>query len=431
MHLADLHLGFEQYHVPQRAMDFQRTFQRAVDDALREDVDFVIIAGDLFHQRTLQPRTLQLAERELERLRTAGKPVIAVVGNHERPMQNSRECWLDYLAGRGLVRLLSPRYSREGELVISPWEPASGKGATVDVGPARLYGIAFYGATLPRMVGDLAGYLAQQGQRPEFAILVMHAGLEGVLPNFSANVTSTDLAALRPHIQYLAMGHVHKPFESDGWIYNPGSLEPVNIAETAYRGGGYLVDVDTAREPAIRAEHRAYWTRPFLRLSLAATGYATPEALHAGVKRHLAGQAETRRRDEAAGDQQPMVEYTLHGVLQFPRDALDARQLEETVREALNPLHVRINITATPPDYEVAGGEAEMSRPELERRVLRDIIAQDGRYRGAAEALADLALEAKRMTLDKADPAAIIEHLRAGRRRIIQTEQGHDANHAG
>ncbi len=433
MHLADLHLGFEQYHVPQRAADFSRTFQRAAEDALREDVDFVIIAGDLFHQRTVQPRTLHHAERELERLRAAGKPVVAVMGNHERPMQNSRDSWLDYLAARGLLALLSPRYASDGVLAMRPHEPASGKGAYVDVGPARLYGIAFYGATLPRMTADVATYLGEQAEPAPFTILIMHAGLEGVLPNFAANVTATDIAALRPHVQYLAMGHIHKPFERDGWIYNPGSLEPVNVAETAYRGGGYLVDVETGREPAIRAEHRAYWTRPFLRLALATTGFDTPAALQAGVERLLAAEAAKQQaaaRGAPAGeDGQPMVEVMLHGVLQFPREALDARQLEQMAGEALHALHVRVNVMATPADYEVAGGEVELSRPELERRIMTDQIRGDGRYRDAAEAWADLALEAKRMALEKADPAAIIEHLRAGRQRITGMGQGGHANH--
>ena len=295
--------------------------------------------------------------------REAGIPAVGVTGNHERPLQNKQESWMDYLSGRGLLALLSPRYTVEGELVMRPYQLPSNRGAYVDLGDVRVYWIAFYGATLPRLVSDVAGYLGQPAQTAQFTIMVMHAGLEGVLPNFSANVTAADLAALRPYVQYLAMGHVHKPFESDGWIYNPGSPEPVTVAETAYRGGGYLVDVDTQREPNIRVEHRPYWKRPFHRLSLQATGYATPEAFYAGSQRYLAERArELGRRDGTAGaEEKPMLDFTVQGVLQFPRDALDVLKLEDAARAAFDPLHVRVNITATPAEYEIASDAGELS----------------------------------------------------------------------
>jgi len=431
MHLADIHLGCEQYRLPQRTLDFWQSFQRAVADALREGVDFVIIAGDLFHQRNVSPTTLQQAEKELERLREAGIPAVGVMGNHERPLQNKQESWMDYLCGRGLLALLSPRYNADGELFMRPCQPPSQRGAYIDLGDVRVYGIPYYGAVLPRLVGDVAGYLGQQAQPAGFTIMVMHAGLPGVLPNFSANVTADDLAALRPYVQYLAMGHIHKPFESDGWVYNPGSLEPLTAAETAYRGGGYLVDVDTQREPAIHVEHRAYWKRPFHRLSLQATAYDTPDAFYAGARRYLAERAKKlSRRDGPAAEEKPMLDFTVQGVLQFPRDALEVGKLEEAARAAFDPLHVRVNVTATPADYEFAGDVGELSRPELERQIVADLIRGDGRFRDSVDAWADLVLEAKRMALEKADAEGIVEHLRAGRQRISSREQTQDANHA-
>ena len=54
-HLADVHLGFRQYHrqtpqgINQREADVAQAFRRAVDDVIAARPDLVVVAGDLFH----------------------------------------------------------------------------------------------------------------------------------------------------------------------------------------------------------------------------------------------------------------------------------------------------------------------------------------------------------------------------------------------
>jgi len=51
IHTGDTHLGYQQYHVPERRRDFLAAFRQVVDDAVADDVDAVVHAGDLFHDR--------------------------------------------------------------------------------------------------------------------------------------------------------------------------------------------------------------------------------------------------------------------------------------------------------------------------------------------------------------------------------------------
>ena len=47
MHIADIHLGYQQYGLTERFNDFGRMFLHLVDVALAEKVNFVLLAGDL------------------------------------------------------------------------------------------------------------------------------------------------------------------------------------------------------------------------------------------------------------------------------------------------------------------------------------------------------------------------------------------------
>lgn len=49
LHCADIHLGYQQYNHKERFNDFGHAFYAVLDVALAEKVDFVILAGDLFH----------------------------------------------------------------------------------------------------------------------------------------------------------------------------------------------------------------------------------------------------------------------------------------------------------------------------------------------------------------------------------------------
>ena len=51
LHCADIHLGYNQYNSPERGNDFASAFFAVIDTAIAEQVDFVILAGDLFHKR--------------------------------------------------------------------------------------------------------------------------------------------------------------------------------------------------------------------------------------------------------------------------------------------------------------------------------------------------------------------------------------------
>jgi DNA repair exonuclease SbcCD nuclease subunit len=103
IHTGDTHIGYQQYHRPERRRDFLDAFRRVLDDAVADDVDAVVHAGDLFHDRRPDLQDILGTLEALRTLAAADVPFLAVVGNHEAKRDAQ---WLDLFASLGLaVRL--------------------------------------------------------------------------------------------------------------------------------------------------------------------------------------------------------------------------------------------------------------------------------------------------------------------------------------
>ncbi|MCB9637812.1 MAG: DNA repair exonuclease [Myxococcales bacterium] len=111
LHIADVHLGYRQYNLTQRERDFFLSFEDAIcryalplEEGDPPQVDFVLIAGDLFDSRQIEPVTLSRATAVLALLlRDEGIPVFAIEGNHDARKRDQSPCWYDFLCGEGMM----------------------------------------------------------------------------------------------------------------------------------------------------------------------------------------------------------------------------------------------------------------------------------------------------------------------------------------
>jgi DNA repair exonuclease SbcCD nuclease subunit len=251
-----------------------------------------------------------------------------VEGNHELAYHNERIGWVEMLAARQLIILLHPKFEENG-VRLSPYN--NREGSYCDPLPGlRVHGLRYVGSSVAPAIQNYAEALAALPRDGiEYTIFVTHAGLEGVLPDQIGGLTHRQLAVLRPHVDYLALGHVHKPFEFDGWIYNPGSIETCAINEASWpERGYYLVEVDTARAQGTESlkhhvQLKASPRRPVHRLSVKTDLFTTPEALYDHCRELLHRKARDLRTPNLA-DKRPVVELQLNGLLSFQRSALNA-----------------------------------------------------------------------------------------------------------
>jgi hypothetical protein len=98
LHTADIHLGKTYRGSPgetERFADFFRCLAGIVADAIREEVDCVLIAGDLFHTGQILPRTFAATIEVLQPLKDAGIPCVAVEGNHDWIHRRDSISWME------------------------------------------------------------------------------------------------------------------------------------------------------------------------------------------------------------------------------------------------------------------------------------------------------------------------------------------------
>ena len=416
LHVSDVHLGFRQYNESFRAHDFAEAFKEVIARAITERVDFVLIAGDLFHKRAIDAQTLDQAYRRLELLKQRGIPCVAIEGNHEMAYYGEEGSWLGFLRARGLITLLQTDF-KEG--VASFADVHAGRGGWTDPVPGvRVYGLGYKGAGAPAAVEMCA--LALDALPPEattgveFKIFAAHTGVLGELPGDALSPTLPQWLSLRPYIDYVALGHIHKPFSKDDWLFNPGSLETCASNEWGWENrAALLVDVDTAL-PAGAERTRVTpvkpQRRPFARFALKTDLYANPEALLAKCTEDFA----RRRADMVAPTDatKPMVDIVLDGVLTFEPALLNVQAIEDAARTTLDAAHVQVKNFAVPRGGVVVAAEGR-SREELERGVFEQLLGGLPHFAAQPVAWADVAVALKNMANVPEPPERIVDEMAA------------------
>jgi len=412
LHLADLHLGIRRYRSEERTRDFFFAWQDVIERyAIGEQVDFVLIAGDFFDARRVEPQAMNHAIACLDRLRAAGIPVVVIEGNHDCHEAENKFSWLRSLSQWGFLHLLEPIHD-EGGVRLQRWNDAERKGSFIDIAGVRIFGSLWYGSTVGQALGSLIDALREHHDDRLYPVLMLHTDVEGQLNRPIPALPVARLNELRSHIRYVALGHTHKNFEIDGWVYNPGSLEACNVEEYFNRRGAYLVEIG---EDGHRAElKREYQQRRIVRQSFDVTGQETPEALHQALMsqfgEEMAGHCPTTVRAVGEPEGAPVIELTLRGQLGFRSSSLEINRYREEIRDTFEPLLVIVRNQTMPMELAVGLGLTDQtSRSERERMVIEDLLTREVRYRDHAAALAGLILEAKHLALTSEAPERILD----------------------
>lgn len=424
LHIADIHLGCRRYNLEERTKDFFRAWNDVVRrHAIENRVDFVLICGDFFDRRNVDPQAMNHAMVGLRALKEAGIPVVAIEGNHDQRDAMTEFSWMRSLSQWEYLILLEPVSGDEAPIAMKPWDAEDLAGSYVDIAGARIFGSHWYGASANTAIPLLADAMRDARDEGRFNILMLHTDVEGQIKRPIPALTIAKLNELKSLADYVALGHTHKRFDLDNWAFNPGSLEPTSIDEYREERGAYLVEVDDQFN--IRAEHISDYTqRPFQRLSFDVSGCADPEAVRSGLMETI--EREARKHDPSSEEPQPIIEVTLRGQLGFKNSLLEIRRLREEIERRTNALHVMMRNQSVPVEYAVAAGlDAQAPRSERERRIIEDLIMRDARFRNRAREIAELVIESKRLALGQESPDKILDLIE--QKLGVQTDEGQKA----
>ena len=217
-HLADLHLGFRQYHrqtpagINQREADTGQAFRQAVDGVLEARPDVVIVAGDLFHSVRPTNAAIVFAFQQFQRIRATlpDVPIVLIAGNHDTPRSTETG---------SILRLFD-------EL-----------GVDVATGEARRFAYPHLDLSVLAVPHEALVQPERPELRPDgsarYEVLVAHGEVDGVFPSDRSTVEYGG-AVVRPdefgpgEWSYVAFGHYHVRTELGPRAWYSGSLEYVS-----------------------------------------------------------------------------------------------------------------------------------------------------------------------------------------------------------
>lgn len=233
VHAADLHLGYAQYGLEVRRQDFDNVFREIVDKTIELKADFIIIAGDLFHQARPSNVTLENTIKTFKRLKDAGIPALTVDGSHDSAPNSITSTILYPLDSAGLIYHL-PRH--EGACWRKP-------------DCCYVYGVPNF-RSRRKTEEVLPQFMQQNPPTPDASvsnIFVLHAAVDlpSVKPPYIEAEVPPDL--IPDGFDYYAAGHVHQRFLSKfktGILAYSGCTETVSYDEAKNKKGIYYVTVD-------------------------------------------------------------------------------------------------------------------------------------------------------------------------------------------
>ncbi len=225
-HIADCHLGGWKYPELQ-SLNYQ-SFAMAIDNCIKEKVDFVLIAGDLFDTAFPGIEVLKETFSEFKRLKEAKIPCFIIAGSHDYSV--SGKTFLDVLEKAGFCKNV---------------ECVEERGEYLFLNPTVFESIAIYGYP-----GRKSGLEVPELRRVRFndspglfKIFMLHTTVDKVKGNLPIDAIEYDSL---PKADYYALGHIHVDFQYDKLVY-PGPTFPNNFQELEDlgQGGMYIVDISS------------------------------------------------------------------------------------------------------------------------------------------------------------------------------------------
>lgn len=282
LHLADLHIGVENYGkidptsgLHSRLIDYLDRLDEAIALGIDRGVDLVLIAGDIYKNRSPNPTHQREFARRLSRLRSAGVPVFILTGNHDISPSLGRAHSVEIfeaLAVEGVTIADRPRLhtiaTRSGplQIIALPWVTRHNLMTREELRGASFAEIDYeLRRRLENFVVDTAAKLDPAAP----AVLAFHGSVDGAEMGAERAITlGQDLVMARsvlaqPTVDYVAMGHIHKhqALGSVPPLVYPGSIERVDFGERAEPKGCVIVELERG---SARWQFHPLAARPFV-----------------------------------------------------------------------------------------------------------------------------------------------------------------------
>jgi DNA repair protein SbcD/Mre11 len=268
LHTSDWHVG-KVLKGRDRHDEHVAVLGSIVRAAREEDVDLVLVAGDLFETSAPSPKAQGLVMQALLALRADGRQVVVIAGNHDNPALLDA-VYRPVLGQLGLHVLGTPKRprsggmlalrTRAGEAVNVAALPFLSHRYAVRAAEVLLHELAEHALDYAQRVTQIVQHLTEGFTADAVNVVMAHATLLGGRRGGGERQVQTSLdyelpASMFPvTAHYVALGHLHRCQEIPGPcpVFYSGSPLAVDFGEEANESVALVVTA----APGIRADVR-------------------------------------------------------------------------------------------------------------------------------------------------------------------------------
>jgi len=268
LHTSDWHVG-KVLKGRDRHDEHEAVLRSLINTARAEDVDLILIAGDLFETSAPSPRSQGLVMRALLALRQDQRQVVAIAGNHDNANLLD-SVYRPVLGELGLHVLGTPKApgsggtlrltTRSGEQVTVAAMPFLSQRYAVRAAELLLHERAEHALDYARRVAEIVKLLTEQFTPDTVNVVMAHATLLGGRRGGGERDVQTGFeyevpASIFPSsAHYAALGHLHRQQEiaAPCPAFYSGSPLAIDFGEEANEPGALIV----AAAPGRRADAR-------------------------------------------------------------------------------------------------------------------------------------------------------------------------------
>jgi exonuclease SbcD len=258
LHTSDWHIG-RSLHGTDLLAEQEQVLGGLADVVTAEGVDVVLVAGDVYDRAVPSADATAVLSRVVARLRRAGATVVLTPGNHDSARRLGT--FSELLAAGGLhVRAETPRLDEpvlltdeHGDVAIYGLPYLEPEVARFELGlPGARSHEAVLAEAMDRVRADL---FLRPGAR---SVVLAHAFVGGGQPSESErdiSVGGVDLvpAGVFDGVDYVALGHLHRPQTLSPRLRYSGSPLAYSFGEAGQQKQAWLVDLDASGPAEVRA----------------------------------------------------------------------------------------------------------------------------------------------------------------------------------
>ena len=267
LHTGDWHVGKKLGRID-RAAEAEAVLDEVVAIADDEDVDAVLVAGDLFDRAAPPLPYLSLVLESLRRLASNGRRVVVIPGNHDSP--ELMRVLGPLLAGIRVFVVHKPLAPEAGGVVTVPARDGSmavrvaclpfvHEAQVIDVMDAPAEGYKSYADRIRALTSHYASWMVANPEPKTADLLMGHFMVHGAVPSGTERELHIGEAymataeAIPSEIKYAALGHIHQAQDAPGSAVPArycGSLLQLDFGEAGQEKSVCIVEVPHGMKPA-------------------------------------------------------------------------------------------------------------------------------------------------------------------------------------